>query len=200
MFDRRSALGGIFASAPRPGAKVTGRLAIGEVRGWSLDQVAAFASRLEELQSAVRPILGIVLPQQVGLAVKADGRFVLKTGTEQFWILGPETGDLSKRLRAAVTPEIGAITPLSHSRTRIFIQGSNAREVLARGIPVDFRPEVFGIGRFAMTGVHHTPVLVHRIAADRYDIYAMRTFALSVWEWLADAALPFGYDIEAPAA
>ena len=51
----------------------------------------------------------------------------------------------------------------------------------------------------ALTGIHHTPVLVHRTSEQRYEIYAMRTFALSVWEWLSDAALPFGYEIEAGA-
>ena len=48
------------------------------------------------------------------------------------------------------------------------------------------------IGQFALTGIHHTPVLVHRSGEQRYEIYAMRTFALSVWEWLSDAALPLG--------
>ncbi len=95
---------------------------------------------------------------------------------------------------------MGAVTSLSHSRTRIFIEGEPAREVLARSIPLDFHPSAFVIGQFALTGIHHTPVLVHRSGEQRYEIYAMRTFALSVWEWLSDAALPFGYEVELPRA
>jgi sarcosine oxidase gamma subunit len=33
------------------------------------------------------------------------------------------------------------------------------------------------------------------VARDRFEIYAMRTFALTVWDWLADAALEFGYEV-----
>jgi sarcosine oxidase subunit gamma len=92
---------------------------------------------------------------------------------------------------------MGAVTSLSHSRSRIFIEGRAAAEVLAKGIPLDFHPTVFTVGQFALTGLHHTPVLVHHSGETRYEIYAMRTFALSVWEWLTDAALPVGFDVEA---
>jgi sarcosine oxidase gamma subunit len=42
-----------------------------------------------------------------------------------------------------------------------------------------------------MTGIHHTPVLVHCTNENRFEIYALRTFALSVHDWLTDAALEF---------
>ena len=84
---------------------------------------------------------------------------------------------------------------LTHSRTRIFIEGNRAADLLRKGVPLDFHPEVFKPGQAALTGLHHTPVLIHRIRADRFELYAMRSFALSVWEWLTDAALEFGYDV-----
>ena len=65
-----------------------------------------------------------------------------------------------------------------------------------QGIPLDLHLDVFREGQFALTGLHHTPVLLLP-APDRYEIFAMRSFALSVWEWLTDAALEFGYDIVA---
>jgi sarcosine oxidase subunit gamma len=92
---------------------------------------------------------------------------------------------------------VGAVTSRSHSRTRIVIDGACARDVLRKGIPLDFDPDVFRVDQAVLTGVHHTPVLIHRAAADRYELYAMRSFALSVWEWLTDAALEYGYDIVA---
>jgi sarcosine oxidase gamma subunit len=42
-----------------------------------------------------------------------------------------------------------------------------------------------------MTGIHHTPALVHCTSENRFEIYALRTFALSVHDWLTDAALEF---------
>jgi sarcosine oxidase subunit gamma len=195
MLRRQSALAEALRRGGRDGSGNARRLRLGEIRGWSLVQVAAFAATLAELERIVQPLLGADLPTRVGEAVAAGGRVLLKTGAAQFWIVGPDGDTLATDLQAAVAPTIGAVTPLSHSRTRMFLEGTAARDVLAKGIPLDFHPEVFRVGHFALTGLHHTPVLVHRSGENRYELYAMRTFAQSVWDWLADAALPFGYDI-----
>jgi methylglutamate dehydrogenase subunit D len=171
MLDRRSAL----ASAKPYASPV---LQIGEAREFSLLQVAGSSK-------AITPITG-KLPGKVGMATQSNGRILMRTGENQFWIVGPESDDLAAKLH-----EVAILTPLSHSRTRIFIEGAHAREVLSKGIPLDFYPTVFKPGMFAMTGIHHTPVLVHCVSDHRFEIYALRTFALSVYDWLTDAALEF---------
>ena len=113
----------------------------------------------------------------------------MRTGPSQFWLVGPETDDLPAKLHG-----LCAVTPLSHGRTRIAIAGTPARAVLSTGIALDFHPSAFTPGMFAMTGVHHMPVLVHCTGDDAFDIYALRTFALTVWEWLTDAGLQFAED------
>ena len=196
MLERQSALVEALRQGGRDGAGRARGLRLGEVRGWSLVQVAAFASTLAELEQAVRPLLGGGLPARIGEVAMAGEHRLFKTGPEQFWIVGPEGDALTSGLQAAVAPLVGAVTPLSHSRTRMFVEGSAARELLAKGVPLDFHPDVFRVGQFALTGLHHTPVLLHRSDENRYELYAMRTFAQSVWDWLIDAALPFGYDVE----
>jgi methylglutamate dehydrogenase subunit D len=201
MLERRSALQEALAKPGRPGSGEARGLRLGEIRGWSLIQVAAFVPTAGELEGAVAAALGTpALPPRIGAIVEAGPRRIFRTGPEQFWIVTPASDDLTSRLQAVVTPAMGAITPLSHSRSRIFIEGAAAGEVLARGMALDFHPAAFKAGEFALTGLHHTPVLVHRSAEMRYEIYAMRTFALSVWEWLTDAALPFGYEVVLPIA
>jgi heterotetrameric sarcosine oxidase gamma subunit len=171
MLDRRSAL----ASA-RPYASPI--LQIGEARGYSLLQVADPAK-------AISPITG-KLPNKVGIALQSEGRTLMRTGESQFWIIGPENDAIAEKLEG-----VAILTPLSHSRTRIVIEGAPARDVLSKVIPLDFHPSVFKHGLFAMTGIHHTPVLVHCTSETRFEIYALRTFALSVHDWLTDAALEF---------
>jgi heterotetrameric sarcosine oxidase gamma subunit len=201
MLERRSALADVLGKTGPTGTGECRRLRLGEVRGWTLLQVAAFPSSLAELERSVSAALGAAgLPARIGIVVEAGPRRILRTGPEQFWILAPASDALAARLQEVVTPAMGAVTPLSHSRSRIFIEGDAAGEVLAKGIPLDFHPAVFAVGQFALTGLHHTPVLVHRSGESRYEIYAMRTFALAIWEWLADAALPFGFEVETPAA
>jgi methylglutamate dehydrogenase subunit D len=171
MLERRSAL----ATAKPYKSDV---LQMGEVRGFSLTQIAG-------LDGAIGAIAG-KLPANVGTAIESGGRTIMRVGPEQFWFAGPETDDLAMRLASRC-----AVTPLSHSRTRIFIDGAPARDVLAKGIPLDFHDSAFGPGMFAMTGLHHTPVLVHCVSESRFELYALRSFAMSVWDWLTDAALEF---------
>ncbi len=61
---------------------------------------------------------------------------------------------------------------------------------------INLHPTVFHVGQFAQTALHHTGVVVERSGESRYELYALRTFAESIWDWLIDAALPFGYEVE----
>jgi sarcosine oxidase subunit gamma len=175
MLERRSALASIhpFASS---------KLTLEEARGFSLIQAAGFT---KEFEAAIEPVTG-ALPQQNDVAATNNGRTILRTGPLQFWIVGAEQDDLASWLDGKCV-----VTPLSHARTRILIDGLAARDVLAKGLPLDLHESVFKPGMFAMSGIHHTPVLLHCLTRDVFHLYAMRTFAADIWEWLTDAAAEY---------
>jgi sarcosine oxidase subunit gamma len=178
MLDRRSALA---TAHPFAWAALT----LGEVRNFTLTQVAGFGS----FETDVAAITG-TLPQANDQAAESNGRTIFRTGQQTFWFVGPDRDDLAARFAGSGNRGV-IVTPLSSSRTRISIEGRAARDVLRKGIPIDLHESVFTPGKFAMTGVHHTPVLLHCVSENRFELYAMRTFALNVWEWLEDAALEF---------
>ncbi|MEO6609737.1 MAG: sarcosine oxidase subunit gamma family protein, partial [Aestuariivirga sp.] len=99
-------------------------------------------------------------------------------GPSQYWAVGP-----------APDTKGCFLTPLSSGRSRFVIEGVQARDVLASCAAIDFSPDAFKPGSVAMTGIHHTPVLIHCVSENTYHVYAMRSFALSVYEWLCDAAV-----------
>ena len=171
MLERRSAL----ASA-KP--YVSAKLKIAERPGFTLTQVAG-------LEDAISATVG-ALPEKVGRAQVNGAHTIFRIGPAQFWIVGPETDDLASRLQGRC-----AVTPLSSSRVRIALDGAPAREVLAKLIPVDLHPSVFTPGSAALTGIHHTPVTLHCTGENGFDIYAMRTFAVNVWDAVTDAARVF---------
>jgi heterotetrameric sarcosine oxidase gamma subunit len=191
MLERRSALASAIARGGQAGASGEKRCRLGEVTCWFLAQVASFPSTTAALEEKLEGIIG-ELP--FGCHSIPGETTIFRTGPHQFWIVGKDA-TLTERLSEAFAPEIGAVTPLSDSRVRIFIEGDCAADVLSKGIPIDFHPSVFKVGRMALTGLHHTPILIHRVGERRFEIYAMRTFALTVWEWFADAALEFGYEV-----
>jgi methylglutamate dehydrogenase subunit D len=195
MLERSSALNGVLKKGGRDGADGQRRLQLGEERGWNLLQVAAFATTAAELEQAVRRSMGVDLPEGVGHATSIGTRLLLRTGPEQFWIITRDGEDMTTTIQTVVAPANGTITPLSHSRTCIWLEGSPSREVLAMGLAVDLHPDVFTPNSFALTGLHHTPVMILRSGATRFELYVLRTFAVWTWEWLTDAALRYGYDV-----
>jgi heterotetrameric sarcosine oxidase gamma subunit len=197
MLERRSSLASVLADGGREGARGGRECRLGEVTRWSMVQVAAFAPTVHALEERLEAIVG-ELPLGCHIVVPGE-RMIFRTAPEQLWIVGPEDG-LAEELAQAIGPDIGAVTPLGHSRTRIFLEGRPVAKVLAKGVPIDFHPQAFKPGQAALTGLHHTPILLHRRREDRFEIYAMRTFALSVWQWLTDAALEFGYEVASETA
>ncbi len=65
MLDRQSALAAALRQPGRSGSDGNRALRLGEVRGWNLVQVAAFASTAAELERVVSAALGVAsLPRQ----------------------------------------------------------------------------------------------------------------------------------------
>ena len=147
-------------------------LNIVEASGFILTQ---YAGSEKELKKALGKI-----PSRVGVALEHNGQTQMRITPTQIWLIG---GPL--KTDACIT------TPLPSSRTRIALEGKNARSVLAKLSAIDFHPKHFKSGMFVQTGIHHTPALIHCTGENTFHIYALRTFALSVWETVTDAALEF---------
>lgn len=195
MFEQQTALIGASQSSGRDGSDGQRQVRIGEVMGWTLLELAAFPTLEREFAGALRSHLGIDPPTRVGEAVTLRGLRWFKTRAAEFWIVAGSGEAALEELAEAVAPTLCASTWLSHSRTCIFIEGEAARDVLARCVAIDLHPDVFGIDHYALTALQGTPVMIHRSCASRFHLYVMRSYALTIWEWLTDAAWPFGYDI-----
>jgi heterotetrameric sarcosine oxidase gamma subunit len=197
MLEERSALDVALRGSGRVHGQAAG-VVLGEVKGFRLMQASAFPSSIGTLEGSLASVLGMAAPARIERAARSGEIALFRTGPEQFWIVAPRSrDDVERSLATALHGQRAALTSLSHSRLRIFIEGPAARQVLMKNVPIDFYDAAFPVDAVAITGVHHTPVLIHRIAGVRYEVYAMRTFALSVWEVIVDAALEFGYEIRA---
>jgi len=102
---------------------------------------------------------------------------------------------LADRLQATLDVDLAAITDLSHARSAFRLTGSAARPLLQKGLAIDLDPSAFAAGAVLQSSIHHIGVIVQCAAPDTYDIYCYRGFALSLLEWLTDAAEEFGYDM-----
>jgi methylglutamate dehydrogenase subunit D len=195
MFEWHSALAGRVTASGRDGARGGRQLRLTEVRGWHLAQLAVFSDYHPEFHERVRALSGAQLPVELYRAVTHDDSHLVRITPQQYWWIAASDGPIV-RLARELPASVGTVTVLTAGRVRIRIVGPAARDVLAKGIPLDLHPSEFQVGRSAQTGLHHTGVFLERVAEDGYEIYVQRSYAAWIWEWLVDAALPFGYDVD----
>ncbi len=193
MFERRSPLAAHLARGGRDGADGRRALRISEVAGWHLVQIGVFHRSRAPLAAAVEALCGCALPTSPQLVTRAGAHRLYRIAEDQYWLV-TEDPAAPPALARAIAPEVAAITPLDHARIRLVIEGAAAAALLARIATIDLRPAAFPVGCFAQTGVHHAGVLLERSGAERYELYVLSTYAESTWEWIVDAALPYGYD------
>jgi heterotetrameric sarcosine oxidase gamma subunit len=86
-----------------------------------------------------------------------------------------------------------AAVDISDGWTRLVVSGKRSTELLAKGCALDFHPSRFRPGSCAATGFARMRTIVWRSLDARFDLFVGRSYALSLWDWLAEAALEFGF-------
>lgn len=177
------------------GAGVT----ISERIGLGLATVAARKGQARSLQDRVREAYGVDLPQTSRVVVGRDVSFV-GYGPGQ-WLAVSETlaseamaRDLAERLKG-----LASMSDQSSGRTVIRVSGTRARDVLAKGLPIDLDPRAFPLGSAATSTISLMGVQLWQADDTRsYDIAVFRSLSESFWRWLAASAAEFGYEVVAP--
>jgi len=158
------------------------------------------------VMAAFESALGFALPQKANTTAASAGALALWLGPDEWWIVTPgpepESGPtLAATLRTALASRPGAITDVSESRTCLRISGPRARDLLAKGMPLDLHPRAFPVGGCAQSHLAKTGVLLHLVANDggsegpTFELYVLRSFAEYLWIWLEDAAREYGLAI-----
>ena len=117
-------------------------------------------------------------------------------GPDQYFVLaeGRAEGALYAEVKAALAG-IASVSDQSHGRVILRISGPKARDVLAKGTPVDLHREVFPAGKSALTQMAHVGVHLTRVGEDAFDLSVFRGFSESFWEWITSQAEEFGYQV-----
>ena len=161
----------------------------------SIVTVIARKSKARALSSALSDSFGFATPAP-GRSERARGASIQWAGPEQWYVVredardGTLYGDLVEKLG-----NLASVSDQSHGRVIISIAGPRARDVLAKGTPVDFHPRVFDEGDCAVTQMAHVGVHITQTGADAFEISLFRGFAESFWEWLTEMSLEFGYEV-----
>ncbi len=152
--------------------------------------------------AAVGQALDMVLPADANTSAVAGEATALWLGPDE-WLLTTNAAtapDLVETLRGALAGLAAAVVDVSDAATVITLSGADARDVLAKGCPLDIHASVFAPGRVAQTIVAQADVILHRVddgsGEASFDIHVRRSFAEYLWLWLADAGLEYGVGVD----
>ena len=158
--------------------------------------VSTWVSGEAGLQAALAQLLGQAPPGPTGQIQATHLGLLMRTGPEEWLLIGDGTSDAFAALRAAIGADVGGVTDLSHARCRITVQGPRCLDTLSKLFALDCRADAFPIGELRLSGHHHLPCSLHRLGEAEFDLDVFTTDAHDQLGSLLDAALEYGVHLE----
>jgi len=155
--------------------------------------------------AAVGRAIDLLLPTEPNTTAARGDLTALWLGPDA-WLLTcpPEAlAALAGSLRDALADVHAAVIDVSDGRVALRLSGANARDVLAKGCPLDLHPRAFATGSCAQSLVVKASVLLHLLDDDArggpaFDLYVARSFAHYLFAWLEDAGSEYGVQVGIP--
>ena len=109
------------------------------------------------------------------------------------WLLVSTKKDILNSVQKICDDKNFAVTDLSHSRAIIELKGSNSKEVLKKGCPINLNE--FKVNNCANSVFHGITITIDMVSNDpeTFRIFALRSFGESLYHSITDACLEEGY-------
>ena len=154
--------------------------------------------------TGVGRVLDLLLPTEPNTSATKGRVTALWLGPDEWLLTCPvdDTAFFINSLREALNGTHCAITEAGDGRVAFSLQGPSARDVLAKGCPLDLHPRSFTPGSCAQSLLAKAPVLIHLVEDDpaagpSFEVYVARSFAQYLWAWLEDAGREYGVQVDA---
>jgi heterotetrameric sarcosine oxidase gamma subunit len=171
---------------------VTPELAVSARETLTIASFAAIRGKEEALREAIRAGYGAELPRRAARVTGVGIAFVWAGPTQWLAIAERENGrDLEGELKAALAG-IASVVDHSDGRVVVRISGPRARDVLAKGVPIDLHPRAFRPGDVAITHASHIGIILWQTdEAPTYEAALFRSYAGSFAHWLFESAAEY---------
>jgi sarcosine oxidase subunit gamma len=155
--------------------------------------------------AAVGRCLDLLLPIEPCSSATQNSVTALWLGPDQWLLTCPasDTVFFISTLREALGEAHFALTEVTDGRVALRLAGPNARDVLAKGCPLDLHPRAFKAGQCAQSLLAKASVLIHLVdddpqAGPGFDLHVARSFSRYLFTWLEDAGREYGVQVDAP--
>jgi sarcosine oxidase subunit gamma len=200
--NARPALAGDLVTGRHGRADGATGLVVRERFDLSLASVIARRGEADALLTLAKSAYGLdlpLVPRRVSTLLP-DGRHMAFAwaGPAQWLAIRDGIGAFEVELVAALGTR-AMIAEQGDGRCVLRVSGPKARQVLAKGLPIDLDPRVFKPGDVALSVAAHVNVHLWQLDdAPTYEMSVMRSFAGSFWSWLEASAAEFGYEVADP--
>ncbi len=137
--------------------------------------------------SAIKAAVGSDMPD-----IRKATETALWMSPDELLLLTPygEAGAAVAKLTDALSGVHHLAADVSDARTMFKLEGDAAREVLAKGAPVDLARGQFGVGDLRRTRISHIAAAFWQSdeGPDVFEIICFRSYATYLWEWLEESS------------
>lgn len=170
---------------------------VAEVAGdLSIATIAERRSGSSGLAEIMAVTHGLTLPRQPA-HVSSGHVDVVCTGPGRWLALSVRPGladDLARNLNG-----VASVTEQSDAFVLVHLSGAQARRCLAKGLPVDLDPAVFGPGHAATSVIGHIGVTLWCLdATPRFALLIARSYWVSFMAWLIASGAEYGIEVSLP--
>lgn len=159
----------------------------------TMASIAANAGQTAALQAAIEGAYGVTLTLRPARTQAKDGTAFVWAGAGQ-WLAVAEDGsarDLEAELKSRLAG-LASVADQSDGRVIVRISGERARDVLAKGVPLDLDPRAFKAGDAAITHASHIGVMLWQLdERPTYELAMFRSYADSFAHWLTESAAEY---------
>ena len=165
-------------------------ISVSEVKHLQIIQIVHY--KKSTLQIASLNLDNLKFPEVAMLVNSNKDTRILWSGPGN-WLLVSTKKDILSSVQKICDDKNFAVTDLSHSRAIIELKGSNSKEVLKKGCPINLNE--FKVNNCANSIFHGITITIDMIsnAPETFRIFALRSFGESLHHSITDACLEDGY-------
>ena len=146
-----------------------------------------------ELAAKVFRCLGVMPPD--GPRRSQSGAVnILGVGPRRWLVVSDDPTSGIEGNLAAELANVAQVCVQSDAYSVFRVAGPNARQALAKGVPIDLHASAFGNTDAAVTAAAHVGVILWQVdEMPTYDLAVFRSYERGFWAWLCDCAAEFGF-------
>ncbi len=141
------------------------------------------------VKDAVKSVVGLGVPSIRKISTGPSGAVAWMSPDELLLMVGyDQAGPTVLGLQKTLAGEHFMAVNVSDARATFTLEGYGAREVLAKGAPVDISPDAFSDGDIRRSRIGQIAAAFWTVDGETFEVVCFRSVGAFMFDWLSNAA------------